>query len=204
MKYSYIYEIIDHRGYFYIGKKYGERKNYFASGIHINNAIKEFGKEKFNKRIIYDGFFTKEEIANLEKFYIAFYRKNWNVYYNHSNGGDGGDNFKGRKHSDETKQRISNSLKGRRHTEEAKQNMSKAQKGHSPRGGAKSGHYVSEETKRKISESLKGNTINKGRILSKEHKRKLSESMKKHCRKNGYSIRSHKPNSVSSTLTPAI
>ena len=58
---------------------------------------------------------------------------------------------KGKKHSAETRRKISESHKGK---------------------------ILSEETKRKLSEANKGNTYHKGKILSEETKRKLSEAHK--------------------------
>lgn len=76
--------------------------------------------------------------------------------------------WKGRRHSEETKQKISESLKG-------KQTWC-------------IGRHYSEETKRKISESCKG------KCLSEETKIKLSESLKgKHWYNNGiHNIKSYK------------
>jgi group I intron endonuclease len=70
--------------------------------------------------------------------------------------------MKGKTFSEESRRKISESLKGRKHSEETKRKMSETKKG-KPR---------SEETKRKISESLKG------RKHSEETKRKMSESQK--------------------------
>jgi len=57
---------------------------------------------------------------------------------------------------------------GKKHSEETKLKMSKASKGHQ----RCLGNVHSEETKRKISEG------NKGKILSEEHKKKLSKARK--------------------------
>lgn len=88
-------------------------------------------------------------------------------------------NFSGWNHSEETKQKMSESQKGRKHSEEVKQKMSDAHKGKSS----------SEETKRKISESAKGKTLSeetkqkmsdahKGKSNSEETKQKMSDSKK--------------------------
>ena len=83
--------------------------------------------------------------------------------------------------SEETKRKISNAAKerfsnepgtfaGRKHSEESKSKMSEVKKG----------KKLSEERKRTISEGLKGRVAwNKGKKLSEEHKRKISESSKK-------------------------
>lgn len=70
----------------------------------------------------------------------------------------------GTKHSEETKQKISEKGKGRIFSKEHRQNISKANKGKIV--------VISEEQKQKISNSLKG------RIFSEEHRKKLSEAGK--------------------------
>jgi hypothetical protein len=91
----YIYEISDHRGYFYIGQRKlpywcktpEEDSKYMGSGKHLKNAIKSFGLDKFNKKIIISGSFSQNEIDKLEIYYIEFYRLNSNSYYNIASGG---------------------------------------------------------------------------------------------------------------------
>lgn len=76
------------------------------------------------------------------------------------------ESMKGKKHSEETKRKISETQKGIKRgpmSEEWKQKISESNKG--KKLGPKS-----EETKRKLSEA------NKGRIISEETKRKLSEA----------------------------
>jgi len=68
----------------------------------------------------------------------------------------------GKKHTEETRQKISGILKGRKLSEDHKKRISETLKG----------HKLSEETKRKISEA------NKGYKLSEEAKRKISEANK--------------------------
>lgn len=86
---------------------------------------------------------------------------------------------KGKKHSDETKNKMSETRKGRKRptfSEEWKRNLSEAHKGHSsPMKGKKH----SEESRKKMSESKKGKpSSRKGCILSEETKMKISEANK--------------------------
>lgn len=74
--------------------------------------------------------------------------------------------MKGKKHSEETKLKLSKASKGRKHTDESKLKISKALKG----------KKHSEETKLKISNS------GKGRKMSEEHKNKLIEINSKRIR----------------------
>ena len=90
----------------------------------------------------------------------------------------------GKKHSEETKNKIGAASKGRHHTEEIKKKMSEAMKcEHNPMYGKKH----SEEAKKKMSEALKGKQAwNKGKHLSEETKNKISEAKKgKHWYNNG-------------------
>lgn len=74
----------------------------------------------------------------------------------------GNKNMLGKNHSEESKQKISNSLKGFKHTEESKIKISKGLVG----------RKVSIETRKKISES------NKGTVFSKERREKISNALK--------------------------
>ena len=79
-----------------------------------------------------------------------FYIKKYDPQFNFTEGGDGSSGFK---HSEETKQKISKNnaryWKGKKRSEEARQKMSETQKGKT----------FSEETRKKISKSLKGKTL---------------------------------------------
>ncbi len=75
----------------------------------------------------------------------------------------------GRVHTEETKQKISQSHKGKlKHTEESKEKLRQF----------RTGMKLSEEHKAKISKSLEGNTRMVGKKLSEETKQKLSEAGK--------------------------
>ena len=75
----------------------------------------------------------------------------------------------GRVHTEETKQKISQSHKGKpKHTEESKEKLRQF----------RTGMKLSEEHKAKISKSLIGNTRMVGKKLSDETKQKLSEAGK--------------------------
>ena len=100
--------------------------------------------------------------------------------------------FEGRKHSEETKEKIRASLTGTKATEEAKRNLSAAMSGS---GNPMYGRKHSEETKEKIRAKAKGRKglrgkdnpmygktpWNKGKtgVITEETKRKMSEAAKK-------------------------
>ena len=74
---------------------------------------------------------------------------------------------KGKKLSEETKQKISKTLEGKHPSEETRKKMSEAKKN------------MSEETRKKMSEANKGkNNPNYGKHLSEEQKKKISETEK--------------------------
>jgi hypothetical protein len=73
----------------------------------------------------------------------------------------------GRVHTEETKNKISQSHKGKqKHTEESKEKLRQF----------RTGMKLSEEHKAKISKGLEGNTIMVGRKLSEDAKKKISEA----------------------------
>lgn len=75
---------------------------------------------------------------------------------------------KGKPHSLEAKQKMSEAQKGRRHSEATKEKLSIAGKG----------RIHTEESKEKISAAKKGNTWNKGKSHSKETKEKIAAALK--------------------------
>ena len=109
--------------------------------------------------------------------------------YNMGLGGEGGPQFRGKKHSEETKRKIAESLKNQ--SEEARKKISErlreahkagkfSHKGHpNPNKGKKRGP-MSEEQKKKISESMAGLKRNgvKRSPPSEETKEKIRQSVK--------------------------
>ena len=90
----------------------------------------------------------------------------------HSSLHDEGENHPmyGKKHSEESRKKNSESHKGKHHSDESKKKMSEAQKG-KPKteewrkriGEANKGKHLSEEHKKRLSEANKGNTATKGK-----------------------------------------
>ena len=79
----------------------------------------------------------------------------------------------GKKHSKETREKMSKSRIGKHPTEETRKKKSESMKGEN---NPNYGKHWSEEIRKKMSEAQMG--IGKGKILSEEHKRKISESHK--------------------------
>lgn len=123
----------------YIGKRQKSffDQKYLGSGVHLKAAFVKYGKENFKCEILKECF-SEEELLSSEKEFIAKYNAVKDpMYYNISEGGDGGNTghcYKGMP-----------PLKAH-HSEETKLKMSLTRKG----------HLTSEETRNKISQSNSG------------------------------------------------
>ena len=187
----YVYKHIrlDNNTCFYVGKGKGKRCNNPSRNYHHDNICERYDYEvvKVKENL------TEEEAYALEKeiiedyVFVFGYGINIDGYddYNHelphlTNMNWGGRGVtSGIHHSEEAKQKMSESHKGIHHSEETKQMMSESHKG----------IYHSEETKQMMSESHKGihhseetkqmmSESHKGIHHSEETKRKISESEK--------------------------
>lgn len=168
----YIYRVTNLvNGKTYIGQhKYKKLDDYYmGSGKLLIKAYKKYGKENFEKEILYSNIQYKETADDMERYAIAKERSLGKAEYNLADGGGGisgyhfhlseetkkkmSEFWKGRYFSDETKKRISDAKKGKHHTEETKKKMSESHKGQIP---GNKGKHLSEELKKKLSESHKG------------------------------------------------
>ena len=184
MKQHYIYLTTNNiNGMKYIGKHYGELDDaYFGSGKLLKADIAKYGKEHFQKSILY---ISNDDLENSEKEkqFIALYNAVSNpLFYNIHEGGDGGNTISGwteeqriahSKKLSEQRQCSKNSRYGTHLTEETKNkirqnrdtsymqtdeyrnNMSKAV------SGCKNGMYGkhhTKESKKLMSEHSKGKT----------------------------------------------
>lgn len=129
--------------------------------MYFHNSLRKYGSDNFEWVIIHDDITTIEDLNVLEIFYIKKYNSFGEFGYNLNTGGNnalaseetkkrmsesGKGKNKGKKRSEETKRRISETNKGRKLSEKTKRRISEAQ----------SGKKLSEEHKRKISEAQKG------------------------------------------------
>lgn len=173
--YGYIYittNLID--GKKYIGQKKSKvflHEKYLGSGKILKQAIEFYGKENFKVELLCECE-SKEELDEMEQYYIKFYyAQTSRKFYNICKGGEagpGGPMFKGHKHSEETKQKMSESRRGENNgnygnhwkmTDEQRKQCSELSK------GEKNGMYGrkhSDETKKLIGDKNRGAL--KGRI----------------------------------------
>jgi len=139
----YIYLVQNNiNGKIYIGqssKDSMKTRSYYGSGKIIKKSILKNGKSNFTKFILVDNIKSRDELNNLEIFYISLFQsRDKNIGYNIAIGGNGN-------RIELWKSRISKNLL-KIHSKLWKNNISKALKGHK--------HSI--ETKKKISLSKKG------------------------------------------------
>lgn len=117
----------------YIGKDVANRKYYLGSGKALRLAISKYGKENFIKEILAE-VSTQEELMEMEKYYIDYYNAcNSVLFYNIAQGGLGG-GAQGRKLSDETKLKMSESAKRNITDDRRKELIDQLSKNHPSRG----------------------------------------------------------------------
>lgn len=186
-------------GKVYAGVHHGfENDNYLGSGIHLKNAINKHSKVNFIREILYFCE-SKEHALKLENLLVTHEWISSPMSYNLTIGGNcylgerslstkekmsKAQKGKRRKHTEETKVKISESKKGekhyfygKKHTEEYKLHMSQKLKGRFI--GNKNPFYGkthTEEIKEKISNALKGE---KNPFYGKTHTEETKEKLRK-------------------------
>ena len=186
-----VYMHISPSGKRYIGiTKHNVEKRWkrgYAHNPYFSNAIQKYGWDNIEHIIVAENL-SQDEACKMEIDLIDKYKSNQHDYgYNCSSGGEC--SGAGVKHivSDETRKRLSEShmglqsgMLGKHHSEETKQKISNSKKGKV---------IISDEQRKKISKANKGRKMSddfgekvskalKGRKLSDEHKKKLSEAEK--------------------------
>ena len=195
--YYYLYKITNlTNNKIYVGVHQTKKleDNYFGSSSILLEDVRQLGKDKFKKEILEffenaDQMFLKEKAIVDEEFIKR------TDTYNLRRGGTGGfdyinksgiPKFKGRKHSLETRKKISEKSKKRKVSEETKQKISA------------SNQRTNESRGRKVSSALTG------RNLSAEHKEKISKTIKEKYKNGDYKSRNFnkKPSFKWKILTP--
>lgn len=168
--YVFIYGLCDpkNKQLRYIGKSVNP-KNRLRRHICDRNKY-DTHKDRWLKNLINEGLrpeltiideVPKKEWQYWEKFYISYFKCVGCYLTNTTEGGD-----------------QPPSTKGRKHTKESRLKMSKTKKG-KPIPWLNDGKPRTEEHKKNLSKSLKGRTSpNKGKTFSDEYKKKLSDSHK--------------------------
>jgi group I intron endonuclease len=151
-------------GMYYVGSHQTDDLNdgYLGSGKHLKRAIAKYGRENFKIEILHF-LLSKEEMFNVEREIVnELFVKN-PLTYNLKIGGSGGNPgivgaFKGRTHSEETKEKIRNAARQQVTSEEKRKKLSK-------NCGMKR-----KEIAAKVSKSLTG------RSCSNEHKKRVADA----------------------------
>jgi group I intron endonuclease len=171
---GYIYILTSSSGKSYIGqttrpikKRFEQHRKKNSQCVAIYNAIQKYGWENFEK----DWYECPDEDLNFDEELLV--REMGTLVpdgYNLKEGGGNG------KHSDETKQKISDSIRGEKnpmygetHTKESKQKQSEIKRGEK---NPMYGKTASEDTRQKMSES------NMGKIPDEYSRQKMSDAKK--------------------------
>jgi len=168
--YYTIYQITNLvNGKIYIGKHQTNdlADGYFGSGTALKKAIAKHGKDVFRKDILHV-FNNEAEMNAKEKELITedFVRRL--DTYNLGVGGEGGPHFEGRKHSDQTRQKLAEirQINPIVYTDELRRKMSEKNKG----------RVVSDLTKQKLSQLANERYASDGEV-----RKKISAAMKQYC-----------------------
>lgn len=141
-------------------KHFSELRCGVHTNIHLQRAFSKDGEANFTFEIAEE--VPKDRLFEVENQYLTLAKALPFFYYNINHVAEGG--RLGRKHSEESKQRMSKALTGKKRTEETKRKISEI----------KLGTKHSEETKRKISKATAGsNNPFYGKHITEEHRQKL-------------------------------
>lgn len=101
---------------FYIGKDKYNKFDYYGSSKYLNTEIEYYGKENFKKIILYETN-DYQELNQLERFYISFFRQFDDIdLYNISSGGGLGDVLTNHPNIENIRKKMSNSWNYEKHT----------------------------------------------------------------------------------------
>lgn len=183
-------------GKIYIGKDKKNNPKYLGSGLILRQAIKKYGKENFTK-VVLEHCSDEQELDIREKFWIKHYQStDRGVGYNLTEGGTGGDTFSKNPNKEIIRSKMGQQFKGKTHSQETKEYLSEIRKGSGNGMYGKQpwnkGIPVPDDVKKKISDKLKGKftgiaksdyvkqCVSKAQLgvpKSEEHKKKISAKM---------------------------
>lgn len=156
-----------------------EDDDYLGSSLHLKRLIKKYGEENFSRQTLF--LFESEKEAFNKEVELLKIHLSHPLNVNISSGGDGGANFKGKSHSEESRARIGEASRNRRHSKETREKLSEGNRRRSANGFVAKGNLgrkLSDEHKAKISESVKIHASKNTRVVSEETRQKLSEAAK--------------------------
>ena len=167
----------DLNGKVYIGKHQTTDINdtYLGSGTYLKKAIAKYGKSNFTKEILFI-FSSEEEMNKKEAELVTEEFISQDNNYNGGIGGEGGPHFKGRKHSEDAKQKMSEKRKGQIFSVETRNKISASNRT----------RVITDESKVKMSISKylkRGKTLEEAKLLyeaslnKKMNRRSKSEAM---------------------------
>ena len=200
---KYVGSALDIRVRWWKHRQYLRKNNHHS--IKLQNAWNKYGEESFDFSIIEECEPIKEILEEREQFWMDYYKAYDNHNYNVSK--IAGRSMQGRKHTKESREKMSKSSKNP--SKETREKISKANKNRSPEtreklsiaaknrspetrknmADAQRGKVLSEETKKKLSLSLSAkysspesrkrfSEMSKGKPKSPETRKKISESRK--------------------------
>lgn len=158
-------------GKIYVGQSFKDNDKYIGSGKLLKKAIRKYGIKNFRKEIIEKCIPDKKVLDEREKYWISYYNStNKKIGYNIALGGQYGW-MSGLKHSESTKEKMrrkrtgdKNAFYGKKHTSESKEKISQSLK------KSKKFHLSVSKKERceKISKAMKK------KVVSQETREKLS------------------------------
>ena len=143
-------------------RRYGSNLLKNTHNQHLKNSIQKYGIENFEIDEEFDIAYSKEELDKLECLYIDIYDSINNGYNNQTGGSNG-------KHTEETKQKISEANKGKMSGENNPNYGNHKLRGEN---NPMFGKHHTEEAKKKMIANHKGLT---GKHHSEEYKKKMSD-----------------------------
>lgn len=203
--YVYVWFRTDKNEVFYVGKGKGNRSHDMGMrNRHFLNVVNKVGMDNIVILKLEENL-EEQEAYEREKYYIAFYESLGHNLTNKTKGGEGSSDwysrlteeekqrhreisakaFTGKKHSEETKKKMSEKAKGRKHSPESIEKMKKTKKENNVVGYWK-GKTLPEDFRRKISEAAKTRTYGRnsnarGVVLIDKNGSTIHFSTRKEC-----------------------